>query len=92
MIENSIETVLNLIQKQQQEIEEADEIIDNSIESQNEREKYMHILEEKIVKLEKVIDEMASRIEILDDDFGAFKEGIKQYYYRKVEEDEKEKI
>ena len=99
------------IEKLQKEIKEADEIIDNSIEQQHEREKYTHSLEEKIVKLEKVIDELVYKIyslkiklelnNLLEDCFiprefsdindcikKDCKDCIKQYFYRKVEEDE----
>lgn len=89
--------IKKLIQKQQQEIEKVDEIIDNLVERQIEREKYINVLEEENGKLEKIIDEMAEHLKFLSggleivrdslniEDYS--KEEIKQYFYRKVEED-----
>lgn len=50
--------ILNLIQKQQEEIEENSKTIDNLIKEQKEREKYTHSLENVSEKKDKIINEM----------------------------------
>ena len=98
----AVHIVLELISKLQQEIDEADKIIDDSIEEQKEREKYTHSLEEKLEKQSKVIDEMADLISCECEDNWiceckdngivelwniADKELVKQHFYRKAEEE-----
>ena len=56
-------TVLNLIQKQQEEIEEQDKTIDSLTEKQQEREKYTYSLEAQLKKKDKIIDLMAEEID-----------------------------
>lgn len=84
--------LINLIQKQQEEIEEQDKTIDRLTEEQQEREKYTHSLEAQLEKKDKQIDLMAEEICFKEPLKYTTAQEVKVYFKKKAEENKNDNI
>lgn len=86
----AIETVLNLIQTQQAEIENLKNRIKHQDKEMTKAVDYTFELNKEIEKKDKIIDEMANRIYAMDfrSEYGSTRNEVKEYFKKKVNSSE----